>query len=77
MKQQEAIRAEHAAMDELARIGQELDALDMLIFHFGQARYYNADLLARLTRARARIITDRERWQARRAEAARHITKAR
>lgn len=73
MRQEEAIRREHEAMEELARIGQELDALDVLIFRFGQSRYYNPEMVKRLGRARIRLLIDREKWQERRAEAARFI----
>lgn len=75
MRQDEAIRREHEALDELARIGQELDALDVLIYRFGQARrdWHNPEMVKRLNRARERLERERADWLARRAEAARYI----
>lgn len=75
MRQDEAIRREHEAMDELSRIGQEIDAIEQLIFRFGQAnqRWFNPEMVKRLSRARIRLLRDREQWQERRAEAARFI----
>ena len=73
MEQHEAIKREHEALDELARIGQELDALDILIYRFGQARYYNPEMVSRLARARLRLLRERDTWLERRKAAAQFI----
>ena len=73
MEQHEAIKREHEALDELARIGQELDALDILIYRFGQARYYNPEMVNRLARARVRLLRERDTWLERRKAAAQFI----
>jgi hypothetical protein len=75
MHQSEAIRREHAAMDELARIDQELCALDVLICRFGQAnqRWFDPEMVKRLSRARRRLLRDQEIMQELRKEAARYI----
>lgn len=73
MRQDEAIRREHEALDEISRIGQELDALTRLIFQFGQARYYNPEMVRRLSRAKKRLEDEQEAWRVRRAEYAQFI----
>lgn len=73
MRQEEAIRREHEALEEIARLGQELDALDILIFRFGQSRYYNPEMVCRLSRAKARLEAEQEAWRERRAKAAKFI----
>jgi hypothetical protein len=73
MRQQEAIRIEHEALERLARLSEELAELDKLIFWFGQARYYNPTMVRRLSRTRERLLAERTEEQERRREAAKHI----
>lgn len=75
MRQDEAIRREHEALDEISRIGQELDSLDILIFRFGQARqdWYNPEMVRRLSRAKKRLEAEQEAWRVKRAEYAQFI----
>lgn len=75
MRQEEAIRREHEAMDELARIGQELDLVERLICQYGQAnqRWFDPEKVRRLNRTRLRLLQEREAWQERRREAAQYI----
>ena len=76
MRRNEAIKLAHAAMDEIAQLGQEIDALDILIFRFGQARYYNPEMVRRLSRAKARLEAGQEEWRRLRDDYAKYIDMA-
>lgn len=69
MHRDEAIRREADTLEEIARIGQELDALDILIFRFGQTRqdWYNPEMVKRLARAKRRLEQEQDEWRERRA----------
>lgn len=73
MEREAAIRANQAAMDALARISEEIQELDWLIVVFGQPRYYNPRMVARLSRIRTKLIEEKTEQIAVKDEAAQYI----
>ena len=75
MERADAIRANQDAMDALARLSEELHAIDVLICRFGQTsqRWYNPEMVRRLNRTRKRLLIEREIHMAARAYAAQFI----
>lgn len=73
MQREAAIRASQAAMDELARISEELQEIDWLIVRYGQARWWNPEKVKRLSRTKQRLLAEKDEHIARREYAAQYI----
>lgn len=69
MNRNTAITAENNVLNELARIGRELETINLLIFHFKQ----RPNVVKKLAPIRARLLNEQQRLQAMRALLAQEI----
>ena len=69
MNRAQAIQRENAAMDELARLNAEREAIELLIWNFRRS----PKLIVRLIRTKKRLAEAIEQVKAERADVARHI----
>jgi hypothetical protein len=73
MDRTSAIKQDHSAMDDLARISEAIETIDRFITWFGLPRYYNPAMLDRLTNVRALLLIQYSDARARRQAAGEYI----